>query len=163
MMLIATSSRRIRRRFPDARTRLVAVAFCALAIMWSATPHAFAHFSEENLPAQDMPQDMPSGGATPDNGAAADWVQVPAGALTNATPAAPVPGPSSAGNSPASSTLPGDTNAAQVPSTPMAAPTDIAPLEVGSVAPQMQISDSSLDDLIRKVSQHNQRSRRRFA
>lgn len=124
--------------------------------MWSAAPRAFAHFSEENLPAQDMPQDipkdMPSGGATPDNGPAADWVQVPAGAPTNAAPAAPVAGASSAGNSSGSSTLPDDTNAAQVQPAPIAAPTDIAPLEVGSVAPQMQISDSSLDDLIRKVS-----------
>jgi TolA-binding protein len=104
--------------------------------------------SEENLPAQDMP----SAAATPDNGPAADWVQVPPGSPANAAPAAPVGGASPAENPPASSPLPGDTNAAQVQPTPMAAPTDIAPLEVGSIAPQMQISDTPIDDLVRKVS-----------
>jgi len=123
-------------------------ALCALAIITSATPHALAHLSEENIPAQDMP----SGAATPDNGPAADWVQVPPGSTANAAPAAPVAGASHPETPPASFPLPGDTNAAQVQPTPMAAPTDIAPLEVGSIAPQMQISDAPLDDLIRKVS-----------
>jgi tetratricopeptide (TPR) repeat protein len=153
-MLIATSSRRIRRRFPDARIRLIA-AFYALAALWSAVPRAalagdpiqLAHLSEENLPAQDMP----NGAATPDSGPAAEWVVVPPGSPSNA-PSAPTAVAPSATNPSGSTAPPTDINAAQAEPTPMPSPTDIAPLEVGSIAPQMQISDSSLDNLIRKMS-----------
>jgi tetratricopeptide (TPR) repeat protein len=116
--------------------RLV-TALCAFAVIGSAT-YALARFSEENLPAQDMP----SGAATPDNGPSADWVQVPAGAPSNSAPAAGSANPQ----------LPSDASAAQIPPAPTAVPTDVPPLEVGSVAPQMQISDAPLDDLIRKLS-----------
>ena len=104
------------------------------AVVWTVAPNfAMARFSEENLPAQDLP----SGAATPDNGPSADWVRVPANTATNAPQTAPMPG----GNS-----------AAQIEPTPIPSPTDIAPLEVGSVAPQMQISDAPLDNLIRTLS-----------
>jgi len=116
------------------RMRLV-TALCSFVVMSFAT-NALARFSEENLPAQDMP----SGAATPDNGPAADWVQVPPGSASAPAPPA------------ANAQLPGDTTAAQLPPAPSAVPTDVPPLEVGSVAPQMQISDAPLDDLIRKMS-----------
>jgi hypothetical protein len=47
--------------------------------------------------------------------------------------------------------LPAETNAAQLEPTPIPSPADVAPLEVGSVAPQTQISDSSLRGLIQSV------------
>jgi tetratricopeptide (TPR) repeat protein len=118
--------------------RLV-TAFCAFLAIGSAT-QAFARFSEENLPAQDMPSAV----ATPDNGPSADWVQVPNGAPPASAPAAVAP---------ANLQLPpSDASAAQMPPAPTAVPTEAPPLEVGSVAPQMQISDAPLDDLIRKLS-----------
>src|SRR5579862_7477524 len=131
-MATAKSSRPIR-RFHHARMWL-ASALCAFALIGFAT-HALARFSEENLPAQDMP----SGAATPDNGPSTDWVQVPNGSA-----------PASASSNPQA---PGAAvGAAQMPPAPTAAPTDVPPLEVGSVAPQMQISDAPLDEVIRKMS-----------
>jgi len=114
--------------------------------MWHATP-SLAHFSEENLPAQDMP----SGAATPDNGPDADWMQVPNGS-TAGGPAAPAAAAPPATSPAGGSEPPTDAAAAQAAPAPIASPTDIAPLEVGSVAPQMQISDGSLEELIRKTS-----------
>ena len=46
---------------------------------------------------------------------------------------------------------PADAAAAAAEASPAAAPTDVAPLEVGSIAPQLQISDSSLNALIESV------------
>ncbi len=105
-----------------------------------------ARFSEENLPAQDMPSIV----ATPQASPAGDWEEVPESApsgsdsapnAVNSPADAPVGAPSAA-----------ETNGAQVEPTPVATPTDIAPLEVGSVAPQGEISDSSLDGEIARVS-----------
>jgi TolA-binding protein len=153
-MLTAPSSRYTRRAFSSVRIRVM-VAFCALATMCSAVlifesraavagdPIQIARFSEENLPAEEMPSVV----ATPEAGPATDWEVVPA-----SSPAAPAvtapPGSAPAANSP----LPVETNAAQLEPTPIPTPTDIAPLEVGSVAPQTQISDSSLEGLIQKIS-----------
>lgn len=103
----------------------------------------FARLSEENLP----PEDMPSGAPTPDAGPASDWVVAPASSPATSPAASSSPAaPDASGSS-----LPGDTNAAQMEPTPIASPTDVAPLEVGSVAPQGQISDSSLDPIIQRV------------
>ena len=106
------------------------------------------HFSEENLPAQEMP----TGVASPEAGPTADWIVAPASASTAAS-AAPALAPAAAAApaiaAPALSPAAADSAALAEP-TPMAAPTDIAPLEVGSVAPELQISDSSLDGLIQK-------------
>jgi TolA-binding protein len=150
------SSHRARRARSSARTRLVA-AFCAIAAILSGASLLrsgvalagdaiqLAHLSEENLPAQDMPSMVATPQASPDG----DWEEVPdsapsgSDAAPNAvnSPAAPVGAPSAA-----------ETNAAQVEPTPVATPTDVAPLEVGSVAPQGEISDSSLDREIQRVS-----------
>jgi len=132
--------------------RLIA-ASCALATVGIAglmfesraaagEPIQLAAFTEENLPAQDMP----SGVASPDAGPGAEWEVVPASSASASAPAAPGAA-APAENSP----LPGATDAAQLAPTPNPTPTDIAPLEVGSVMPQMQISDSSLQNLIQSV------------
>ncbi len=106
-----------------------------------------ARFSEENLPAQDMPSVV----ATPEASPAADWTEAPPSSSEGSAPAsgssAPVPAAQGA-NLP----MPGESEAAQLEPTPIPTPTDVAPLEVGSVAPQIQISDSSLSDLIQSVS-----------
>jgi hypothetical protein len=153
-MLKAPSSRRARCAFSSARMRWI-TAFGALAsisivhtfdarVATAKEPIQIA-FSEENIPAQDLPSAVP----TPEAGPSEDWVVVPASASTVVAPAASEP---SAAASSASSPAPGDTSAAQIEPTPMPSPTDIAPLEVGSVAPQSQISDASLDALIQSVS-----------
>jgi hypothetical protein len=102
-----------------------------------------ARFSEEDLP----PEDMPSGAATPDAGPAADWVVAPASSPVISPAAISSPAAPDA----SSSALPGDTSAVELEPTPMPSPTDVAPLEVGSVAPQGQISDSSLDPIIQRI------------
>jgi tetratricopeptide (TPR) repeat protein len=133
------------------------MAVCALAATWSGALLLYprtafageaielAHFSEENLPAEDMPSVV----ATPAASPAGDWVPVPESGSTPVAPAAesapPEPG------APEGSASPADTNLAQEP-TPIATPTDVAPLEVGWIAPQAQISDSSLDHLIQSLS-----------
>ena len=107
-------------------------------------PIRIARFSEENLPAQDMP----SVKATPEARPALEWAVVPASSPTGSAPAAPAaaaPAPA------ASSPLPAEANAAQLEPTPIPSPTDVSPLEVGSVAPQTQISDSSLQGLIQSL------------
>ncbi len=53
---------------------------------------------------------------------------------------------------PESSPSPSGANAAQLEPTPAPSPTDVAPLEVGSVAPQIQISDASLEGLVQSFS-----------
>jgi hypothetical protein len=153
-MLNAPSSRRAHRAFSSVPMRLI-VAFGALATIriarsfdlraaMAAEPIQIARFSEENLPSEDLP----SPAATPEAGPAADWMVVPAAASTVVAPAAgAVTAPVAAASS-ASSPVPAQTSAAQIEPTPMPSPTDIAPLEVGSVAPQSQISDSSLDGVI---------------
>jgi len=148
-MLITPSSHRAPRATPRARTRLV-VAVCAVATMVSAAafagnPIQVARFSEETLPAQDMPSIVP----TPATSPAGDWVVVPA---SSSIGSAPTPSAASVLPAPAeSSPSPAETNAAQIEPTPFPTPTDVAPLEVGSIAPQAQISDSSLDGLIQSV------------
>jgi TolA-binding protein len=156
-MLTAPSSRRARRAFSSVRIRLV-VAFSALATVWSAAvmfgsraagagdPIRIARFSEENLPAQDMPSVV----ATPQPGPDADWVVVPASSPTGSAPAPAAAAPPAAAPA-AGSPLPAETNAAQLEPTPIPPPTEVAPLEVGSVAPQTQISDSSLQGLIQSL------------
>ena len=150
-MLTAASSRRASRPLSSARMRSI-VAFGALAATSSAAltfelrvamagEHIqIARFSEENIPAEDLPS-----AATPEAGPAADWIVVPASSATVSAHAAAAP---AATASSASSPLPGETGAAQVEPSPSPSPTDISPLEVGSVAPQSPISDSSLDGLI---------------
>lgn len=101
-----------------------------------------AHLSEENLPAQEMPSVV----ATPGAGPASDWVQVPNSSSITSAPAAPAAAPAGSPAPPAE---------AQLEPTPMPTPTEIAPLEVGSVAPQMQISDSSLQGVIESVRATN--------
>jgi TolA-binding protein len=140
--------------------RLIA-ASCALALLWSAVlmfelrtamagaPVQIARFSEENLPAQDMPTNIPSVVATPGAAPAADWSEAPPTSPTGSIPTAPsAAAPPPAANPP----LPAEINAAQLEPTPIATPTDVAPLEVGSVAPQIQVSDTSLEGLIQSVS-----------
>ena len=120
-----------------------------------ADPVQKAHFSEENLPAQDMPSNV----ASPEAGPTADWEEVGPSSThdTSVAPKTSAPAPPNASAPPeAASSAVGspaavDTNAALAEPTPAAVPTDIAPLEVGSVAPQLQISDSSLDNLIQSV------------
>ena len=136
------------------------VAACVLAATWSlalafdsaASEHIrVVHFTEENLPAQDMPSVV----ATPEAGPNAEWEVVPASTSSTSAPVAPVapgaPTTPAAASSPAGSPSASDTNAVMTEPTPAPAPTDVAPLEVGSVAPQLQISDSSLDGLIQNV------------
>jgi hypothetical protein len=172
-MHTAPLSHRIRGGFFPVRMRLVVASFALAAFVALVTISSRAsagdaiqmvHFSEENLPAQDMP----STAATPEAGPTADWQQV--GPPSSGNPAAgnpaavnsPAPGPSvpaapvagaSPEAAPAAATSPSapDANAAQLEPTPMPTPGDIAPLEVGSVAPQMQISDNPLDSLIQRV------------
>ena len=162
-MPMAPSSHRPGRALARARMRLV-VASCAIATTWTVAlifasraaaagdPIRLARFTEENLPAQDMPSVVATPATTPSP--AADWVTVPyASSSTASAPAAPAtastpPAPPAASGSP----LPAEATAAQLEPTPIPSPTDIAPLEVGSVAPQIQISDSSLDSLIQSVS-----------
>ncbi len=158
-MLSVPTSRRARRAFSNVRMRLV-VALCALATICSAAlmfeshtalagdPIQIARFTEENLPAEDMPSAV----ATPEAGPTAEWVVAPASSPTVAASPVPAaiapPAAAPAENSP----LPADTTAAQLEPTPSPSPADVAPLEVGSVAPQAQISDSSLEGLIQSVS-----------
>ena len=110
-------------------------------------PLQLARFSEENLPGEDMPSVVATPMATPGG----DWEEVPAPSPSGAAPVAP---PASAPQAPStveSSPLPAQTSAAQLEPTPVATPTDVAPLEVGSIAPQGQISDDSLDPLIASI------------
>jgi hypothetical protein len=124
------------------------VAFCTLAVMVSsvaiaADPIQMARFSEESIPAEDMPSVIATPMATPSGGSSSgDWVEVPASSPSGAAAVAP---------SAQSSPLPPELNAAQLEPTPLATPTDVAPLEVGSVAPQGQVSDASLDTLIQSI------------
>jgi TolA-binding protein len=166
-MYIAPSSRRARRESSRLRMRLV-IASCTLAMIATiemmstlalADPIRMVHFSEENLPAQDMPSNV----ASPEAGPTADWVEVPpsapgtppaaASASAPPNPSAPLQSASSAAGSPSALGSPAaaDSSAALAEPTPLPTPADIAPLEVGSVAPQLQISDSSLDGLIQNV------------
>ncbi len=152
-MLTALSSRRTRRSFSSVRIRLI-VASCVLATMLSAAANAgdpiqVARFSEENLPAQDMPSVVatPQAASSP----AADWMVVPASSPKGPSPAATAPGALPQPSGPENSPLPVQTNAAQIEPTPVPSPTDVAPLEVGSVAPQIEISDASLDTVIQRV------------
>jgi hypothetical protein len=127
--------------------------FTMISTVAFADPIRVVHFSEENLPAQDMPSNV----ASPDAGPSADWEEVPssapgappAGASASEPPnaSAPPEAASSTSGSPAAV----DSSAALAEPTPLPTPADIAPLEVGSVAPQLQISDSSLDGLIQNV------------
>jgi tetratricopeptide (TPR) repeat protein len=147
------SSPRARRASSRARLRLVVIV-CALATLLSAAvlresraatndPIQIARFSEENLPAQDLPSVV----ATPAASPAADWVAVPNGSQsTGAGPILPA-----AAASTSAAPLPAETNAAQIEPTPIATPTDVAPLEVGSIAPQGEISDSPLDGAIQSI------------
>ena len=146
-MLTTPSSRSHLRASPSARVRLV-VAFCALApilrtAVVAAEPIQVARFSEENLPAQDMPSVV----ATPEASPAGDWVAVPNGSPS--TGSGPIP--PAAATSTSAAPLPAETNAAQIEPTPIPTPTDVAPLEVGSIAPQGQVSDSSLDGVIQAL------------
>jgi len=157
-MLTAPSSRHTRRAFSSVRIRVM-VAFCALATMCSAVlifesraavagdPLQIARFSEENLPAEEMPSVV----ATPEAGPATDWEVVPASSPTGSAPAARAAAAPPAVAPAAGSPLPAETDAAQLEPTPVPTPPDVAPLEVGSVAPQIEISDSSLDGLIQSV------------
>jgi TolA-binding protein len=132
------------------------MAVCALAATWSGAlvlPSQTAlagesiqltRFSEENLPAEDMPSIVATPAASP-----GDWVVVPESGATPVAPAAES-APAEPG-APEGSASPADTNLAQEP-TPVPTPSDVAPLEVGSIAPQAQISDSSLDHLIESTS-----------
>jgi TolA-binding protein len=167
-MFISSSSRRTFRPFSRARMRLI-VAVHILAAVWglvlilapaaiAGDPIQLVRFSEENLPAQDLPKEVPGVVATPEAGPAGDWVVAPGSAPANSAPASSAPDtaggaappePPSAASSPSPDH---QTNAAQLEPTPVALPTDVAPLEVGSVAPQSQISDMSLQPLLQKVS-----------
>lgn len=125
---------------------------CGLGIFESHTASAgetiqLARFSEETLPAEDMPSVVATPMATPGG----DWEEVPASAPSGAAPLAPPANAAGAPPTVESSPLPAQTSAAQIEPTPVATPTDVAPLEVGSIAPQGQISDASLDSLIQSV------------
>ena len=147
-MSMAPSSRRARRSPSRALVRLF-VASCAIALASSIAaiagePIQHARFTEENLPEQDMPTVV----ATPQAGASADWIAVPASAATKSAP--PAPGAASPSTATPGINTPLPAEATPEP-TPIPTPTDIPPLEVGSVAPQIQISDASLDPLIQSV------------
>ncbi len=125
---------------------------CGLGILESHSASAgeniqLARFSEETLPAEDMPSLVATPMVTPGG----DWEQVPASASSGAAPLAPPANAAGAPPTVESSPLPAQTSAAQLEPTPVATPTDVAPLEVGSIAPQGQISDASLDSLIQSV------------
>src|SRR5579871_2171315 len=159
-MHIMPSSSRARRAFSSVRVRLVVVVsavaiLCSAALLTEAPvvsagePLQMAHLSEETLPAEDLPSVV----ATPAAGSPGEWVVVPASGSTVTGPAsesssAPEP------DSTESSASPEDTDAAQVP-TAAPTPADVAPLEVGSIAPQGQISDASLDSLVQHLSGSN--------
>jgi len=106
-----------------------------------------ARFSEENLPAEDLPSAVATPMATPGG----DWEEVPGSSPPGAAPVAPPANAAQAPPTVESSPLPAPTSAAQLEPTPVATPTDTAPLEVGSIAPQGQVSDASLDSLIQSV------------
>ncbi len=152
------SSQRARRASFRARLRAV-VAVCALAMMCGAAPMfesdeasagepvQLARFSEESLPAEDMPSVVATPIATPSG----DWEEEPASTPSGPAPAAPPANAAQAPPTVESSPMPAPTSAAQLEPTPIATPTDVAPLEVGSVAPQGQVSDAPLDALIQSI------------
>lgn len=128
-----------------------ALAFALTGVMRSRTaaadrPVTLALFSEDNLPAADMPPTPTATPAAPGETApsqtapgaepqaaspAASPAEEPGALPGQATPAAPQPG-----------------SEAQPEPTPPAAPADIAPLEVGSIEPKGQISDDALESEI---------------
>ncbi len=110
-------------------------------------PFQLARFSEENLPAEDMPSLIATPMATPGG----DWEEMPASSPPGAAAVTPPANAAQAPPTVESSPLPAQTSAAELEPTPVATPTDVAPLEVGSIAPQGQISDDSLDPLIASI------------
>jgi TolA-binding protein len=138
---------RARRRLIVTVCALVASAGAALVFhlrtVAAAEPIQVVRLSEETLPAEDMPSLV----ATPEASPAGDWIEAPDSSDDGAAPVSPA-----ANSAPTNSPAAAETQAAQAQPTPIPTPTDIAPLEVGSIAPQSQISDAPLDDLIQKVS-----------
>lgn len=116
-------------------TAALAICLSAAAPNSSATGGAvFFHIglTEENLPAEDLQS------ATPTPPASGEQATPGASAIPE-TPAAAVP------------PAPGE-NQAQAEATPTAAPTELPPLDVGSVQPKLRISDSPLTPLIEQAS-----------
>jgi Flp pilus assembly protein TadD len=107
-------------------------------------------FEEQSIGGADMPtptaSPTPAGGAAASPGAAASAAANASPGATGSQAAQASPGEQ---QSPSSEESPGAAGSAAAQASPSAAPTDVPPaLDIGSVAPSLQVSDTSLSALI---------------